>query len=445
MPNFHSSRFCLAACLLGACAAAGLSALPASAQPTPPVPAKPAPAPAANPVPPAPAAPLAGVTPAQGAAQALDQAHTAKTVSALNPYLTNESAAFLGFTLVLADSLISGMASAFTPNGKSPQAATEKAFQDKVDALLNRYSLTDKMLDPSKKADSLPPALITHGHQFLSDASALSESYEKSHASAKSKTIGSQMNGSDLPTSSQCTFKVLSPTHVKIVPRGNPKSSLEAHLEDGQWRIDMIGLMDDSAPSHSASTQPKPKPRSKPKPKMITPQAAAFTQAVYDGDAAAVGKMLKSNPTLANLRLPGQFDGDAGPDTNPPLFDAVFFDEIPVVALLLKAGAKVDAEDEDGETPLADAAVFDRKEAAAILLAHGAAIGHRNTSGETALHEAVWHNSFGTAELLLAHGADVNARDNTGKTPLAVALSRSDYKAEFAAIINLLRQHGAKK
>ena len=321
-----------------------------------------------------------------------------------------------------------------------------------MDALLNRYSLMEKSLNPSKKADSLLPALITHGHQFLSDASALSESYENSHTS-KSKSIGSQMTGSNLPMSSRCVFKVLSQTHVKIVPRGTPKSFFGAYLEGGQWRIDMIGLMDASAPSRAAPTKPKPKAISVPsnsassklKRRTLTPQAAAFLKAIYEENIASVKQKLKVNPALANLRPPGDYEGDTGLNTNPPLFEAIFDDDVPIIKLLLKAGAKVDAEDEDGETALYDAAIFDRQEAAALLLAHGAAIGHRNTSGETPLHEAVWHNSFDTAELLLAHGADVNARDNTGKTPLAVALSRSDYKAEFAAIINLLRQHGGEK
>ncbi len=368
--------------------------------------------------------------PVQGASAALDHAHTAKTLSALNPCLTNECAAAFGFTLVLADSFISGMASAFTSNKKTPQAATEKAFQNQVDALLDRYSLTEKSLDPSQKADSLPPALITHGHQFLSDAFALSESYEKSHASAKSRTIGSQMNGSDLPTSSQCTFKVLSPTQVKIVPRVNPKSPFEARLEDGQWRIDMGSLTDNSAPSKSEKT--------------ITPQAAAFLKAIDDNDAAAVEQKLKADPALANLP-PARDKENSIIVSDLPLSKAAFPNDFPVVTLLLKAGAKVNAENYFGETALDRVAFFGGADMVTLLLARGADVAHRDEFGDTALHKAAEGNHPDIIAVLLAHGAEVNARDDEGKTPLTVALASNETDLDHAAVINLLRRHGAKQ
>ena len=417
-------RLPLTVCLFGACATAGL---PASAQA--PAPVKPA----------GPAA--AGVTPVQGASAALDHAHMAKTLSEMNPYLTGESAAFLGFTLVLADSLMSGMATALSPKAASSpaaasQAASEKAFQNQVEILLNRYRLTDKTLNMSK-SDSLPPALIARGHEFLSDAFALSSSYEKSHtsskdrASGKNPTIGSQISGGDLPISSQCTFTVLSPTRVKIVPRGKPASSFEARLEDGQWRIDMAGLTESSAAS-------------RPRPKTITPQGAAFLKAIAANDAVAVGRELKADPALANL--PPSFDkGTSGTVSDPPLFDAAFHDDIQVITLLLQAGAKVNAETESKETALDQAAFFGDKKEVALFLAYGANIAHRDGFGRTALNRAIEGDNADAVSVLLAHGADVNARDEKGETPLSLALDPSNHGADHAAIIKLLRQHGARK
>lgn len=420
------SRLSLAGCFFGACAAC-LSALPASAQVSAPI--KPA----------VPAA--AGMTPVQGASAALDHLHQAKSLAEMNPFLTNESAAVLGFTLVLADSLMSGMATALSPKAASSpaaasQAASEKAFQNQVEALLNRFSLSDKTLKMSN-SDSLPPALVARGHQFLVDAFALSNSYEKSHTSAndrasgKNPTIGSQIKGSDFPASSQCSFKVLSPTRVQIVPRSKPTSSFEARLEDGQWRIDMLGL------TNSAEL-------SKPGPKTLTPQEAAFLKAIDDNDAAAVGRELKADPALANL--PPSFDkGNSGTVSDPPLFEAAFHDDMQVITLLLQAGAKVNAETESRETALDQAAFFGGKKEVALLLAHGANVAHRDDFGRTALNRAIEGDNADAVALLLAHGANANVRDEEGKTPLAQALDPSNHGFNRAAIVKLLRQHGAKK
>jgi len=409
-------RFRLTACLWGACAAAGFSALPASAQPA-------APNAAAQP-------------PLQGAAAALDHLHQAKLLTEMNPYLTGGSAAFLGFTLVIADSFISGMTTALSPKDNSPQAATEKALQSKVDALLKRYSVTDKAFKLSEKPDALPPALTARGHQFLSDALALSSDYEKAQPPKKDSALGSQFSGSDFPASSACTFHVLSATRVQIVPRTKPKSAFEARLEEGQWRIDLGGLLEYSTNSPSAS---------KPKTTLITPQAAAFLKAIDDGDAAAVSRMLQAAPALANTP-PAYLKAHSEEVSDFPLTTASLRSNTPIVTLLLKAGAKVNAENDFGETALDQAAQFGSKATLLLLLAHGANVAHRNAFGKTALHLAADSRDGANAvAILLAHGAAVNARDEEGKTPLGVALARSSQEADRAAVIKLLRQHGAKK
>ncbi len=332
----------------------------------------------------------------------------------MNPYLTAESAAFVGLILV-----------------KSPQAATEKAYQNKTEALLNRYELTDKTLDNSQKPDALPPALIARGHQFLSDALALSSDYEKAQPPKKNSALSSQFSGSDFPLSNACTFHILSATRVQIVPRDELMSAFEARLEEGQWRIDVGSLVDDS-------------PDDLPPPKTLTPQAAAFIKAVGAGDVAVVGQILKTTPTLANTP-PARLKSHSEEVSDFPLSIASFHHDVPMMTLLLQAGAKVNAENESKETALDAAAFFGGKNSLVLLLAHGAAIDHRDNVGETALYRAMEVDSADVVAVLLAHGADANARNNEGKTPLAVVLDPSDHGLNSAAIIKLLRQHGAKK
>jgi hypothetical protein len=387
----------------------------------------------AAPATPAKTASAGTLPPVNGAKQALERGRLAKGLPQLNGVITNESAATIGFSLVLMDSLVSGMNSGLTktlaPKTAARDNAAEKAYQDKAEALLKRYSLDAKTIDASNKSGALPPALVAHGHQFLTDALALSDAYDKSHAADGGTKI--VRSGKDMfPAPGVCRFQVLSPTRVKVVPQDTHQDPIEARLEDGQWRLDLEGM------GHSSSG---------PKLKTITPQAAAFLKDVDDNDLDAVARKLKANPSLANS--PEAFiHGDTGGLSEPPLLRVGFDNSPQIAALLVHYGANVNAENSFGETPLSQAARFGAKGVVAILLAHGAKVNHKDQEGQTALHSAVQSDDPATVALLLAHGAEVNSRDESSKTPLALALdSRSDHSADHAAIVKLLRQHGAKK
>ena len=420
------SRLSFTACFLGACAAANFFCFPQAALYA------------------APAVSVAAgtLTPVDGAKQALERGRLAKGMTQLNGVITNESAATIGFSLTLMDSLVSGISTGLTktltPKTATHDNAAEKAYQDKAEALLKHYSIDAKSINASNKSGTLPPALVAHGHQFLTDALALSSDYEKSSASPKNPDHGLQFSGSDFPRPSACTFHALSPTRVLIVPRGKPKSPFEARLEEGQWRIDLGSLMEHSTSSPSAS---------RPKTILITPQAAAFLKAVDDGDAAAVSRMLKVNPALANTP-PAYLKPHSEEVSDFPLTAASLRYNVPVTTLLLKAGANVNAENDFRETALDQAAQFGSKATLLLLLAHGANVAHKNAFGKTALHLAVESRDNASAvALLLAHGANVNARDDAGETPLALALGSSfeGTETDRAAIVKLLRRHGAKK
>ncbi len=210
-----------------------------------------------------------------------------------------------------------------------------------------------------------------------------------------------------------------------------------------------VCLLTCAAAGVSAPSARTPLPSAaKPKTKMLTPQAAAFLKAINDNNVAFVRQKLKVDPALANL--PSTYDDNSGITTDPPLFEAAgsassYFDDTQMMLLLLKAGAKVNAEDEGRETALDQAAFYGGKEAVALLLAHSATIEHRDNLGRTALHEAISGDSADAVAVLLAHGANVNARDDEGRTPLAMALDPSNHGFNRAAIVELLRQHRAKK
>jgi ankyrin repeat protein len=81
----------------------------------------------------------------------------------------------------------------------------------------------------------------------------------------------------------------------------------------------------------------------------------------------------------------------------------------------------VSARDKDGSTPLHCAAWKGHDAVVALLLAAGAEVNARNANehwGTTPLHAAAHANQATIASMLIQHGADVSATDLVGKTPL---------------------------
>ena len=111
------------------------------------------------------------------------------------------------------------------------------------------------------------------------------------------------------------------------------------------------------------------------------------------------------------------------------------------VESLLKAGADVDALDEDSMTPLLLAfPPATNSEVALLLLEHGASVHVRNRNGQTPLHLAASPWVFSeVGALMLKLGAEVDARDNEDMTPLHF-VSRYDHAGRDA---QLLLEHGA--
>ena len=91
---------------------------------------------------------------------------------------------------------------------------------------------------------------------------------------------------------------------------------------------------------------------------------------------------------------------------------------------LIRAGADVNAHDNDQATPLHSAARSNADKVAALLIRAGADLSARAEYERAPLHSAARSNADKVAALLIRAGADVNARSHNQKTPLHWTLSK---------------------
>jgi ankyrin repeat protein len=105
------------------------------------------------------------------------------------------------------------------------------------------------------------------------------------------------------------------------------------------------------------------------------------------------------------------------PDGFTPLHYACFFAHLPIASLLLSRGADVRAVAQNPMKvePLHSAAASNRIDVVALMLAAGAAVDAEQEGGFTALHAAAQHGNAILVRLLLAGGADPSRKSADGK------------------------------
>ena len=122
--------------------------------------------------------------------------------------------------------------------------------------------------------------------------------------------------------------------------------------------------------------------------------------------------------------------------TETALLEAASAGDTETVETLLKHGANINAQDNDGGTALIWAAVNGHTKTVETLLKHGADINAQDNEGVTALMHAASAGDTKTVKILLKHGANINVQDNEGYT--ALMLTDDD------EIEKILREFGAK-
>ena len=161
--------------------------------------------------------------------------------------------------------------------------------------------------------------------------------------------------------------------------------------------------------------------------------------ALRDVDPCAVGT---AEDVRAQVAGDPAFVKSVAPNGWTPLHAAAFADNAATAAILLAAGADVNARAKNkfDNTPLQVAMLSRSSEVAKVLLANGAEVDARMSEGATALHEAAQNGDAVSVRMLLDAGADPSLKMPNGKT--AVDLARAAKHREAARI---LQSASAKK
>jgi uncharacterized protein len=139
----------------------------------------------------------------------------------------------------------------------------------------------------------------------------------------------------------------------------------------------------------------------------------SLAEAAAAGDVRRVGALLTA----------GMEPDEPSPDGFSPVQLALFFDQPHAAAVLIRAGADVDAHATHpmGIAAIHAAAASPSGAGVALVVAAGASVDSTQQGGFTALHEAAHRGDVAMAELLLAAGASPSPTTDDGKTPADIA------------------------
>src|SRR4051794_21139608 len=145
------------------------------------------------------------------------------------------------------------------------------------------------------------------------------------------------------------------------------------------------------------------------------------------GSVTRVEQLLADDATLVNSWSPDGFQ---------PLALACFFGRREAAELLLARGGEVNthARHPFHVAPLHAALASPEPGFAAVLVAAGADVNAAQQAGSRPLHSAAFNGYVELTRLLLEHGADPSARDDAGKTPADIA--RAQAHPEVAELLD---------
>ena len=140
---------------------------------------------------------------------------------------------------------------------------------------------------------------------------------------------------------------------------------------------------------------------------------------------------------VANDSNPNQTDEDS----RTAMHYAAINGNLTIIAILIKAKAKLDAKDKLGNTPLHLAADRNQVDAAQLLLDVGAPVDPENKNGMTPLMMAASRGNIEIVQALLAKGASVTKSDFTGRDAAGWAV-----ESHRPAVVQMIkRAHAAKR
>lgn len=147
----------------------------------------------------------------------------------------------------------------------------------------------------------------------------------------------------------------------------------------------------------------------------LQPPPPLLLSAVEARDRQRLATLLKGTDNEVNQSYLGR----------TPLHLAVINDADEMAAMLIAAGAGLDAPDAYGNTPLHLAVFCHRPDMVALLLKAGAGINLGNRFGSTPLHVGAFVGApQDIMQELIRQGADPSLKDGRGRTPMDIARDR---------------------
>lgn len=164
--------------------------------------------------------------------------------------------------------------------------------------------------------------------------------------------------------------------------------------------------------------------------------AALLSEAIFDDNVPAVKQLIKCKcPEV--LEAPQTLSRVNAGNGGTALHLAVELRNLPIVKLLVKAGAEINARSTVQATPLHVAAISS-KPITAFLIKKGAKLNVKDELGDSPLHYSVINKNVETTKELLAAGADPDIKDKGSYTPLHEAAALGEAK-----LVEMLIKKGA--